>query len=103
MTVDDWSGREPSILSMKDEYDDVRGLVRDSWDSDKLRFDEKASRVVKQLLQAVGLELSTTTKEMDRLDHRFVCLKCTFGSRCDGSRVVRIWSWRDAVSNFEND
>ncbi|KAH9486031.1 hypothetical protein JR316_0000095 [Psilocybe cubensis] len=97
MAHDDWYDREKPALSMENEY--KRNMVRVPWDSDKLKFDETASKIVRQLLKTAGLPITTTTEEMDDLDHRFVCLKCTFGAKCNGSRVVRVWSWRDAVQH----
>ncbi|KAF9546377.1 hypothetical protein CPC08DRAFT_729929 [Agrocybe pediades] len=65
-----------------------------------LKFDEKASRVVKALLLAAMMdEEETTVRDMDQFDGRFVCLKCSFGHGCDGQRRMRVFTWRDAVQH----
>ncbi|KAF9480602.1 hypothetical protein BDN70DRAFT_877441 [Pholiota conissans] len=70
------------------------------WDPTALEFDERASRTTKNILDACGMAWkTTTTKELDDRDPRLVCLKCSFGARCDGERRVRVWSWRDAVQH----
>lgn len=77
------------------------GCRRDSWNvSERLEFDEKASRMVKNLLDASGLNHKTKVAELDERDCRFVCLKCSFGQKSDGERRARVWSWRDAVCAF---
>lgn len=71
---------------------------RDAWDVyERLEFDDNASKTVKNILTACGLNDKTRVDELDELDYRVVCLKCTFGNKCDGERRVRVWSWRDAV------
>ena len=63
-----------------------------------LHFDDRASRTVKNILEAGGRDLEkATVGDMDKGNDRFVCLKRTFGEKCDGKRTVRVWSWRDAV------
>jgi len=82
-------------LGVENEFSDCR---RDPWDVyERLEFDDKASKTVKNLLDACGLNHQTKVVELDELDYRFVCLKCSFGQKCDGERKVRVWSWRDAV------
>jgi hypothetical protein len=76
------------------------GVVRQPWSCEYLEYDEKASRVVKKILLACGWNWKTmTVKELDKLDPRLVCLKCTYGHRCDGERRVSVRSWRNAVRN----
>jgi hypothetical protein len=71
---------------------------RKEWSSDSLFPDEKASRTVKRILEACGLDdMITTTEDMDKLDARFICLKCSYGARCDGQRPRKVMSWRNAV------
>ncbi|KAJ7651573.1 hypothetical protein DFH06DRAFT_1207421 [Mycena polygramma] len=73
---------------------------RKEWSSDSLFFDEKASRVVKRLLEACGLNHEVvTTQEMDELDPRFICLKCSYGAKCDGQRPRKVMPWRNAVQH----
>jgi len=88
---------EHVYLRVHKEYSYCRRAV---WNvPDRLEFDEKASRIVRNLLDSAGLKWErTTVEEIDKLDLRFVCMKCTFGNKCDGSRRVRVWPWRDAVS-----
>ncbi|KAJ7657993.1 hypothetical protein B0H17DRAFT_1097587 [Mycena rosella] len=72
---------------------------RKEWSSDSMFFDEKASRAVKRILEACGLDHRTvTTEEMDTLDPRFICLKCSYGAKCDGQRPRQVMPWRNAVS-----
>ncbi|KAF9480601.1 hypothetical protein BDN70DRAFT_603950 [Pholiota conissans] len=88
-------------LSMQKEYAHCRHAP---WDPEALEFDERASQATKNILDACGMDWkTTTTKELDELDPRVVCLKCSelFGSRCDsGERQVQVWCWRDAVQHF---
>ncbi|KAJ7155902.1 hypothetical protein C8R43DRAFT_998367 [Mycena crocata] len=73
---------------------------RTEWSTDTLFFDEKASRAVKKLLEACGLDHTVaTTEEMDKLDPRFICLKCSYGARCDGQRPRKVMPWRNAVEH----
>lgn len=68
------------------------------WRGSHLKFDCKASVAVNHVLLACGLDWEkTTTKELDELDPRVVCLKCNFGQRCDGERRCSVMSWRYAV------
>ena len=92
------AGMEHKTLSVSKEYG---GYRRCKWTSEELQIDERASRTVKNILESCGLNWEeTTVEDMDRRDDRFVCLKCTFGAKCDGQRRVRVWSWRDAVCLF---
>jgi hypothetical protein len=89
---------EHKTLSVSKEY---KGYRRCEWTSEHLHFDERASRTVKNILEACGLNWEkTTVADMDGRNDRLVCLKCTFGAKCDGERRVRVWSWRDAVGNL---
>ncbi|KAJ7754984.1 hypothetical protein DFH07DRAFT_496519 [Mycena maculata] len=73
---------------------------RTEWSKDSLFFDGKASRAVKKLLDACGLDYRTmTTKVMDELDPWFVCLKCSYGAKCDGQRPRKVMPWRNAVQH----
>ncbi|KDR86106.1 hypothetical protein GALMADRAFT_235341 [Galerina marginata CBS 339.88] len=96
-TYDEERTRDNKNLSIDKQYPHYR---RSSFKLEHLEFDDKASRIVKNLLDAAELSYdSTTVQDMDTLDQRFVCLKCSFGGKCDGSRRVRVWSWRDAVQH----
>lgn len=82
----------------------VKGCRRKAWSPELLSFDEKASRVVRGILKACGLDPGTTTTAMlDGLDPRLVCLKCSFGVTPDGERRFSVWSWRNAVSPCYKD
>lgn len=75
---------------------------RRTWTSDKLVFAQRASRTVRNILAACNLDHEkTTVQDLDKLDHRLVCLKCSFGAKPDGERRFTIWSWRNAV-RFES-
>lgn len=92
------AGLECKTLSVSREY---KGYRRCEWSSEHLHFDDRASRTVKNILEACGLDWEkTTVADMDGRNDRLVCLKCTFGAKCDGERTVRVWSWRDAVGLF---
>ncbi|KAJ7109851.1 hypothetical protein C8R44DRAFT_800734 [Mycena epipterygia] len=79
---------------------DISWCRRKEWSTDSLFFDEKASRAVKRLLEACGLEYTVvTTEDMDNLDPRFVCLKCSYGAKCDGQRPRKVMPWRNAVQH----
>ncbi|KII94220.1 hypothetical protein PLICRDRAFT_36468 [Plicaturopsis crispa FD-325 SS-3] len=74
-------------------------LVRQKWNIERLVFDDKASRVVRRILEACGLDASVATvADIDALDPRLVCLKCSYGSRCDGERIFpvrrRLWGYQ---------
>ncbi|RDB24429.1 hypothetical protein Hypma_008472 [Hypsizygus marmoreus] len=84
-------------LSVDKQY---KGCRRKAWSSQKLDPDEKASRVVKTIVEACGQDPRTTTvTAMDQLDPRLVCLKCTFGAKPDGERLCSVWTWRNAVNH----
>jgi hypothetical protein len=70
-------------------------LIRQKWTCEKLEF---ASGVVRKIIETCGWNWKTmTAKELDKLDPRLVCLKCTWGHRCDGERRVTVRNWRSAV------
>ena len=62
-----------------------------------LEYDSKASRCVENLLSAAQRKLDTTAAEMDRANERFACLKCSYGGRIDGDRLMNVFHWRSAV------
>lgn len=75
-------------------------VIRQKWSCKHLHYDEKASGVIKNILQACGWDWKTTTAaDMDRRDPRLVCLKCSFNRRCDGERIMMVRGWRSAVSS----
>lgn len=75
------------------------GCIRKKWDTKMLHFDYAVSGHVKQILIACGLEWNKTkTSELDELDPRIVCLKCSFGNVIDGERRFQVMTWRTAVS-----
>lgn len=76
----------------------VEHVVRTAWTCKNLEYDEKAARVVQKILDACGWDWKTmTTERLDQLDPRLVCLKCSWGNRCDGDRIMTVRSWRSAV------
>jgi len=102
-----WEGVEEDEKEGVERYKKITGKYRRNADYSinenprKLRFDEKASKTVKNLLEAAGLdEQEVTAAQMDELQLRFVCLKCSHGRQCDGERRVRVWAWREAVRSF---
>ncbi|KAK0184628.1 hypothetical protein F5146DRAFT_938404, partial [Armillaria mellea] len=76
---------------------ETRMTRRREWSTDSLVFDYKASRVVRKILNACSLDPSITVEELDKADPRVVCLKCSFGAKCDGERIFPILTWRTAV------
>ncbi|KZT19471.1 hypothetical protein NEOLEDRAFT_1142039 [Neolentinus lepideus HHB14362 ss-1] len=71
---------------------------RQKWSCSTLSLDVKASNIVANIVMACGLNpKETTAAEMDKLDPRIVCLKCTYGHECDGERLVQVRTWRNAV------
>ncbi|KAJ7922774.1 hypothetical protein B0H13DRAFT_1981686, partial [Mycena leptocephala] len=73
---------------------------RKTWSCKSIFFDEKASRAVEQLLEACGLDYNVvTTQQMDDMDPRFICLKCSYGAKCDGQRPRKVMPWRNAVQH----
>jgi hypothetical protein len=74
------------------------GCRRNAWSAKRLVFDDKASRTVQKILAACKLDPSSTTAEdLDKLDPRLVCLKCSYGQQPDGERRFPVRSWRSAV------
>ncbi|KAF6753210.1 hypothetical protein DFP72DRAFT_902203 [Ephemerocybe angulata] len=75
-------------------------LRRDKWSgAERLVFDDKASDVVKKILKASGLSVKTKVGELDKIDPKLVCLKCTYGGKCDGERRVTVRTWRNSVKH----
>lgn len=73
--------------------------VQREWSKDDLDFDDKAARTVKNILDACDLNWrEVTVSALDDLDPRLVCLKCSYGNRCDGERPMIVRSWRESVS-----
>ncbi|TFK42253.1 hypothetical protein BDQ12DRAFT_677886 [Crucibulum laeve] len=76
------------------------GCRRRKWSTEFLSFDDKASKAVKNILEACRMDWkTTTTAEMDASNVRLVCLKCSFGNRCDGERMFTVMTWRNAVQH----
>jgi hypothetical protein len=69
-----------------------------AWSSGELTFDDKASKVVRKIIEACGWDWRImAASEMDNRDPRIVCLKCTYGHECDGERIVTVMTWKKAV------
>lgn len=97
-TWDDRQFRHEMYLGINRlKVNETTWLRRAAWSAETLRFNAKASVVMKHVLQACGLPLTTRTKDLDELSPRLVCLKCTHGHRCDGERQVVVRTWRDTV------
>ncbi|EPQ54501.1 hypothetical protein GLOTRDRAFT_139079 [Gloeophyllum trabeum ATCC 11539] len=91
---------DPLLVLGDGEYGYTCGAKRQTWSCKKLVFDEKASKVVVNILVACGMDPRTTTvAELDKEDPRLVCLKCTYGHRCDGERRVQVRCWRNMVAH----
>lgn len=91
-----WLDTNPA-LRLRNEFPSRR---RKEWSIDGLFFDNKASRTVQKILDACGLDYKTVTaEELDEHDPRIVCLKCSFGYKCDGERGFPVRTWRNAVSS----
>ncbi|KAF9260775.1 hypothetical protein L218DRAFT_962097 [Marasmius fiardii PR-910] len=78
---------------------EFKGFRRRKWSTKYLAFDQKASRTVQNILTVCGLSPNTTTEQLDAADPRLVCLKCTYGAKCDGERRFPILTWRTAVQH----
>ncbi|KAF7977023.1 hypothetical protein HWV62_4974 [Athelia sp. TMB] len=77
-----------------------RTAIRQKWSCAQLHFDAKASGIVKKILQACCLDWQRTSAlELDRLDPRLVCLKCSGGNKCNGDRIMSVRGWRTAVTH----
>ncbi|KAJ6520179.1 hypothetical protein C8R45DRAFT_954166 [Mycena sanguinolenta] len=73
---------------------------RSEWTSCSIFWDTKASRAVKRVLEACGEDYRVvTTQDMDEKDPRFICLKCSYGAKCDGQRPRKVMGWRKAVQH----
>jgi hypothetical protein len=78
---------------------EINWCYRKEWSAKSLFFDRKASRAVERVLEACGLDPNVvTTEQMDKMDPRFICLKCSYGAKCDGQRPRTVMPWRNAVS-----
>lgn len=75
-----------------------RCFRRRQWSTRWLSFNEKGSRTVKNILNACGMPMTTRVQQLDQADPRLVCLKCSFGAKCDGERSFSVMTWRTAVS-----
>jgi hypothetical protein len=63
-----------------------------------LRFSDIASAIAERVVRACGRDPATATAaEMDKLDARLVCLKCSYGAQPDGERVMCVRGWRSSV------
>ncbi|KAG1886289.1 hypothetical protein F4604DRAFT_1725611 [Suillus subluteus] len=88
----------PNTFSMGQGY--PGSTVQREWSMDDLEFDKKASQTVKNILHACDLNWRVATvSELDDLDPRLVCLKCSYGNRCDGERPMIARSWRESVKH----
>ncbi|KAG1730700.1 uncharacterized protein EDB91DRAFT_1156653 [Suillus paluster] len=88
----------PNTFAMGQGY--PGSTVQQKWSSDDLDFDKKASRTVKNILEACDLDWrDVTAPELDDLDPRLVCLKCSYGNRSDGERPMVVRSWRESVKH----
>jgi hypothetical protein len=87
----------PNTIAMGQGY--PGSTVQREWSTDDLEFDKKASQTVKNIIHACDLDWRVATvSELDDLDPRLVCLKCSYGNRCDGERPMIARSWRESVS-----
>ncbi|KAG1800415.1 uncharacterized protein HD556DRAFT_1265557 [Suillus plorans] len=74
--------------------------VQQEWSTDDLELDKKASQTVRNIIDACDLDWrEVTVSELDNLDPRLVCLKCSYGNRCDGERPMMVRSWRESVKH----
>ncbi|KAG6840740.1 hypothetical protein C0991_004649 [Blastosporella zonata] len=76
-----------------------RACTRDKWSGEDLVLHEKARGVVRKVLEACSLSGKTTVAQLDELDPRLICLKCTHGGKADGERICSVLSWRNAVKH----
>ncbi|EPQ54810.1 hypothetical protein GLOTRDRAFT_139298 [Gloeophyllum trabeum ATCC 11539] len=71
-----------------------------NYDGNGLLFADKASDLVKQLVESCGLDPDTTTREeMNERNDRFACMTCVTG----GSRPHTVMSWNTAVEHRLRD
>lgn len=74
------------------------GGKRQACSFDELVFNDKASKTAKKIVQACGLDpAKASVEDMDNLDARLACLKCSYGYKCDGERNFQVRTWRNAV------
>ncbi|KAJ7897237.1 hypothetical protein B0H14DRAFT_2332732 [Mycena olivaceomarginata] len=79
---------------------EINWCYRKEWSAKSMFFDRKASRAVERVLEACGLDPNVvTTEQMDKMDPRFICLKCSYGAKCDGQRPRTVMPWRNAVQH----
>jgi hypothetical protein len=91
-------GDDPT-LSLGDGYPAM--TQRKFFSIEKLHFDRKASHVVRKIILACGRDpQQTTAADMDKFDPRIVCIKCSFGHKCDGERRVPVMTWRKMVCGY---
>ncbi|EEB90557.1 hypothetical protein MPER_11218, partial [Moniliophthora perniciosa FA553] len=69
---------------------------RRQWSTKWLTYDEKASRTVRNILDACGMDRKATTESVDEADPRVVCLKCSFGAKPDGVQHSMKKHWGDS-------
>ena len=96
----DWrkSGDDEAALSLGKGYDK---FIRNVWTAEKLQFNEKASMVVRKIVESCGWDWKImTVAELDRLNPGLVCLRCTWGCRCDGERRFTVRGWRASVRDI---
>ncbi|KAE9397413.1 hypothetical protein BT96DRAFT_1020784 [Gymnopus androsaceus JB14] len=98
---DDGEGAMPNLGSCKmvEAHHEGKGFRRRQWSTRWLYFNDKASRTVRSILNACGMPLSTRVQQLDQTDPRLVCLKCSFGAKCDGERYFSVMTWRTAVEH----
>ncbi|KAJ3984916.1 hypothetical protein F5890DRAFT_1513663 [Lentinula detonsa] len=84
------------LLSARSE---ALGFRRRQWSARWLFFDDKASRTVRSILTACGMSQSAKVQQLDQEDPRLICLKCSFGAKCDGERSFSVMTWRTAVQH----
>ncbi|KAG2141027.1 hypothetical protein DEU56DRAFT_796766 [Suillus clintonianus] len=94
-----WDELDPAnTLAMGQGY--PGSTVQREWSMDGLEIDKKASRTVRNILDACNLNWrETTVLQLDNLDPRLVCLKCSYGNLCDGERPMIVRSWRESVKH----
>ncbi|EIW87303.1 hypothetical protein CONPUDRAFT_161873 [Coniophora puteana RWD-64-598 SS2] len=92
-----WEFHKHEGISLGEGY--YPRTVQKPWSAEHLQPEEKARKVVLNILRTCGYSAQTTTEFMDEKDPRLVCLKCSFGGRCDGDRQVVARGWRDSVNH----
>ncbi|KAG2107051.1 uncharacterized protein F5147DRAFT_220562 [Suillus discolor] len=88
----------PNTFAMGQGY--PGNTVQREWSMDDLELDKKASQTVRNIIDACDLDWTeVTVSELDNLDPRLVCLKCSYGNHCDGERPMMVRSWRESVKH----